>query len=155
MVKLKKGINSIKNQQNECCIFKKTIGWCCKNIKVKKMEFTNISHSFSFSGPKYIVKDTDIKMSRHPTSRPKEGATLKVPMPHNCDMAACNTLNQGYWTNQKKEYRKWKRECTSINMTFAALFIFSSCSPRATNTCSRNMFKAMPKVLRKPWLYGC
>lgn len=28
-------------------------------------------------------------MSRHPTSRPKDGARPDQPMPHNCDRTAC------------------------------------------------------------------
>lgn len=42
----------------------------------------------SLSGPIYMVQDTEITMSRHPTSRPKDGAMLDQPMPHNCDRAA-------------------------------------------------------------------
>ena len=42
----------------------------------------------SLSGPIYIVQHTEITMSRHPTIRPKDGAMLDQPMPHNCDRAA-------------------------------------------------------------------
>lgn len=60
----------------------------------KKLEEYDTSHSISLSGPIYIVQDTEIKMSKHPTSLPKDGAVLDEPMPHNCDRAA--------WKRQQK-----------------------------------------------------
>ena len=56
-----------------------------------KWEEYGISHSISLSGPIYIVQHTEIKMSKHPTSRPKDGAILDELMLHNCDRAAWNS----------------------------------------------------------------
>ena len=46
-----------------------------------------IFHSISFSGPKYRVQHTEIKISKHPTNPPKDGVILREPIPHICDKA--------------------------------------------------------------------
>lgn len=49
------------------------------------------SHSISLLGPVYNVQQAEMKMSKHPTSRPKDRGVLEVLKPHNCDKAACKS----------------------------------------------------------------
>lgn len=57
-------------------------------FKEKRQKNPHLFHSASLSGPMYKVQHTEITMSRQPTSRPKDGAKLDHPMPHNCDRTA-------------------------------------------------------------------
>lgn len=68
-------------------------------IKQSKRNSISSFHSISLSGPIYMVQHTETTISRHPTSRPNNGATLNKLIPHNCDRAAWKI-----WLKNKKAH---------------------------------------------------